>query len=127
MTRLFAGTPFDIPPTCDLCGKPETECGCTDKEKADAEAIQRREAGRVEPGKQTAKVHLEKRKAGRQVTVVSGLTSVANDLPALLAQLQSACGAGGTVKKDSDVIELQGDHVAAIRKRLAEIGYRLAK
>ncbi len=28
VTRLFAGTPWDRPPTCDRCGKPESECAC---------------------------------------------------------------------------------------------------
>ena len=28
MTRLFAGTPWDRPPTCERCGKLESECAC---------------------------------------------------------------------------------------------------
>ena len=28
MTRLFAGTPWDRPPTCERCGKLESECDC---------------------------------------------------------------------------------------------------
>ncbi|MCC9642321.1 translation initiation factor [Rhodopirellula sp. JC740] len=127
MTRLFAGTPFDIPPTCDLCGKQETDCLCTDQQKADAEAARQREADRLPPDQQTARVRLDRRKGGRTVTLVEGLTSRANDLPALLGQLQSACGSGGTVKKADDLIELQGDHIERVRQKLSEIGYRLKK
>ncbi|ELP34009.1 translation initiation factor [Rhodopirellula baltica] len=127
MTRLFAGTPFDIPPTCDLCGQKESECKCTPQQKAEAEAQQQREADRLPPEKQTARVRLDRRKGGRTVTLVEGLTSRANDLPELLGKLQSACGAGGTVKKADDFIELQGDHVERVGQKLAEIGYRLRK
>lgn len=127
MTRLFAGTPFDIPPTCDLCGQKESECKCTPQQKAEAEAEQQRQADRLPPEKQTARVRLDRRKGGRTVTLVEGLTSRANDLPELLGKLQSACGAGGTVKKVDDLIELQGDHVDLVRRKLGEIGYRLRK
>ncbi len=125
MSRLFAGTPFDIPPTCDLCGKVESDCECTPAQKAESAANSRRAADRIAPEKQTAKVSVQKRKAGRVVTVIEGLTGTANDLPALLSQLKSVCGAGGTVKADEDLIELQGDHSARVRKSLAEIGYRV--
>jgi translation initiation factor 1 len=127
MTRLFAGTPFDIPPTCDDCGKPESDCTCTAKQKADAAAKRDRDAARLPPGEQTAIVTTEKRKGGRVVTVIEGLAAVANDLPSVLSQLQSACGAGGTVKTKDDRIELQGDHVAATIEKLNAIGYRVRR
>ncbi|KAA5544650.1 translation initiation factor [Roseiconus nitratireducens] len=124
MTRLFAGTPFDIPPECEDCGKPESECTCTPEEKAQARARRQREADRLPPEKQTARISVQKRKGGRKATVVEGLTDKANDLPQLLADLQSVCGTGGTVKAKEDVIELQGDHCETVRKKLAEIGFR---
>jgi translation initiation factor 1 len=125
MSRLFAGTPFDIPPTCELCGKSVDDCTCTDAEKEAAEAERQREAARLPPEKQRAKVRLEKRKGGRKVTVVAGLTAEANDLPALLTQLQADCGTGGTVKAKEDLLELQGDHVDQVRESLSKIGFRL--
>lgn len=84
----------------------------------------RREAIRP-PQEQKARVRLEKRKGGRKVTVVDGLTAEANDLPDLLARLQTVCGTGGTVKSKENRLELQGSHEPAIRKMLKEIGYRL--
>ncbi|MCC9600881.1 translation initiation factor [Stieleria sp. JC731] len=125
MASLFAGTQFYIPPSCDLCGKPETECECTAEQKAAAEAEKQTLANRLPPEKQTARVGIEKRKGGRKATVVTGLTSAANDLQALLGQLQAVCGTGGTVKAKEDIVELQGDHADAVRKKLKEIGYRV--
>ncbi len=125
MTRLFAGTQFDIPPECDLCGLPETDCKCTPDDKAEAEAKRQREADRIPPEKQTARITTEKRKGGRTATVINGLTAKANDLPALLSQLQTACGTGGTVKAKEDLIELQGDHTTAARECLSKIGFRV--
>lgn len=127
MTRLFAGTPFDIPPSCDDCGKPESDCVCTAKQKAEADSKRKRDAARIPPGEQTAIVKTDKRKGGRIVTVIEGLTSAANDLPAVLSRLQTACGAGGTVKAKEDRIELQGDHVAAAAEQLRAIGYRVRR
>lgn len=130
MTRLFAGTPFDIPPPCERCGNVGSECTCTAAEKAEAESQRQREADRREleakrlpPEQQTARVSVQKRKGGRKATVVEGLTAEATDLPALLTRLQAVCGTGGTVKEQR--VELQGDHAAQIRQTLTEMGYQL--
>ena len=123
MTRLFSGTPFDIPPECDDCGKLESECACSPEAKAGKEAARQRAADLIPPEKQTAKVNVQKRKGGRKATVIEGLTAKANDLKAVLAKLQASCGTGGTVK--GDTVELQGDHAQQISATLREIGYRV--
>ncbi|MEM9369297.1 MAG: translation initiation factor [Planctomycetota bacterium] len=125
MTRLFAGTPFDIPPRCDDCAELEENCRCDPDEKSSAEAARERLARRLPPEQQTAVVSLEKRKGNRRVTVVRGLSADANDLPALLSQLQSACGSGGTVRADEDLLEIQGGHVTPVKKHLTKCGYRV--
>lgn len=125
MTRLFAGTPFDIPPRCDRCGAEEAQCRCTAKEKAAFEQERHRQAELLPADEQQCRVLLERRKGNRQVTVVDGLRSRATDLGELLSTLQAACGTGGTVKKSEQRIELQGDHVAATRQCLSEIGYQV--
>ena len=112
MTRLFAGTPFDIPPQCNHCGKLESDCKCPSNIKS-----------RIAPERQTAKLHLEKRKKGKMVTVITGLTAAANDLPALLTQLKNACGAGGCVADDS--VEIQGEHLERASEHLRKIGYKI--
>ena len=110
--RLFAGTPFDRPPTCDRCGKLESDCDCLPLP-----------APRIPPAQQTARLSIEKRKKGKVVTVVRGLPAEGNDLPELLRQLKSQCGAGGTIQ--DDCVEIQGEHVERIRAALSEIGYRV--
>ena len=80
MTRLFAGTPWDRPPTCDRCGKPETECQCPPPVE---------EPRRIPPEKQTARLKLEKRPKGKIVTVIAALDPDGNDLPALAGRLKT--------------------------------------
>ncbi len=112
MTRLFAGTPFDRPPTCDVCGELEENCVCPPP------PVQW-----LAPEKQTAKLRVEKRKAGRTVTVVDGLKPDESDLTALLKQLKDICGAGGSLQENR--IELQGDHLSRAGEHLAWMGYRV--
>lgn len=57
------------------------------------------------------------------MTVVRGLSAADNDLPALLTQLKSACGAGGTI--DGDTLEIQGEHLDRLRTLLAGLGYKV--
>jgi len=110
--RLFEGTPFDIPPKCERCGKLEEECDCPPPPPQ-----------YKPPEKQTARLAVEKRKKGKVVTVVRGLPAADNDLPALLTELKNTCGAGGTV--DGDTVEIQGAHVERIHKALSAKGYRV--
>jgi translation initiation factor 1 len=114
--RLFSGTPFDRPPTCDRCGRPESECDCPPTVV---------EPVRLAPEAQTARLRLEKRPRGKVVTAVVGLDSEGNDLAGLAATLKARCGTGGTVKDGS--IELQGDHLASAEAALKAIGYRVKR
>jgi translation initiation factor 1 len=113
--RLFAGTPFARPPVCDRCGRPESECQCPPiavvKPLIPAE-------------KQMARLAIEKRKKGKLVTAIRGLSAEGNDLPALLTKLKSACGAGGNL--DGETLEIQGNHLERLRMLLADIGYRVS-
>lgn len=115
MTRLFAGTPWDKPPTCDRCGKVLEECKCPPAPPPPPEYLA--------PQKQTAKLAIEKRGGGRFVTIVRGLPAADNDLVALLAKLKAEHGAGGTVKDDT--IEIQGKHLERVRDTLTAIGYKV--
>lgn len=109
---LFDGTPLERQVTCAACGQPMAACGCP-----------RNAAGEVtRPGDQHPRVCRERRAGGKMVTVVSGLDSVATDLAAMLTQLKSRFGAGGTVREEQ--IELQGNHRDAIVAWLCEAGYR---
>ncbi len=113
MGRLFAGTPWDRPPTCDRCGRPESECACPPPVV---------EPVRVAPETQTARLRLEKRPKGKVVTTVGGLDPVGIDLEELAARLKSRCGTGGTVKQGT--IEIQGDHLATVELALKALGFK---
>ena len=110
--RLFEGTQWDRPPRCERCGELEEDCACPPPPRQ-----------LTPPAQQTARLAVEKRKRGKLVTVVRGLPAEENDLPALLARLKTACGAGGTLKED--LLEIQGDHQERVRALLIEIGYRV--
>lgn len=113
MTRLFAGTPWDRPPTCERCGKLEKECQCPPVKP---------EPKRTPPESQTARIKVEKRPKGKVATVVANLDADGTDLPALATRLKSACGSGGTVKDGT--IEIQGDHAGTVDRILREIGFK---
>jgi translation initiation factor 1 len=108
--RLFEGTQWDRPPRCERCGELEESCTCPSPPRA-----------LTAPEKQTARLNVEKRKKGKVVTVVRGLPAEENDLPALLGQLKTACGTGGTLK--DGLLEIQGNHLERVRGLLAGIGY----
>ena len=111
--RLFEGTPFDIPPTCDRCGKLEKDCTCPPPA-----------APTTPPQEQTVRIVVERRKRGKEVTVLHGLVAD-SALPALLTKLKTACGAGGTFKEG--VLEIQGDHRARVEQLLRDAGYRVKR
>lgn len=113
--RLFEGTKWDRPPTCDRCNLTLAECRCPPPP----------EPPKVYPAPQTqtAKLAVEKRGGGRFVTIIRGLSPSDCDLDALLKRLKNEHGAGGTVKDDT--IEIQGKHLEAIRTSLATIGYKV--
>lgn len=113
MGRLFAGTPWDRPPTCDRCGGPEGECGCPPPGT---------EPVRLDPSSQSPRLRVEKRPKGKVVTVVRNLDPIGIDLDALAGTLKAKCGTGGTVKDGQ--IELQGDHLATAEASLIALGYR---
>jgi translation initiation factor 1 len=113
MQRLFSGTKWDRPPTCERCGQPEAECACPPVVH---------ERVRIAPELQTARLRVEKRAKGKVVTVVAGLDPEGNDLAALASTLKSQCGAGGTIK--DGLIELQGDRLGAAEAALQRLGYK---
>lgn len=73
--------------------------------------------GRVDIIRQTA------HRGGKTVTVVTGFVGISQAEKQRLAKsMQTACGAGGTVKEDR--IEIQGDQRETIARMLTEAGFR---
>ncbi|RLF04483.1 MAG: stress response translation initiation inhibitor YciH [Thermoprotei archaeon] len=91
--------------TCPICGLPKDLCVC--------EAIGREQ--------QIIRIYLEKRKWGREVTVIEGIDEKSCDLKSIAGKLKAACACGGTAKNGK--IELQGDHRQKAKEMLINMGF----
>jgi len=89
---------------CNQCGLPQDLCVC--------EMIAREQ--------QKIVVQIEKRKFGKQYTVVSGVEKEAN-IDEIVRKLKNKFACGGTAK--SGQIELQGNHLSRIRQVLIDLGF----
>ena len=112
--RLLEGTAWDRPPRCTRCERLESECQCPPLAAPST---------LIPPKQQTARLALEKRKKGKLVTVVRGLSATGNDLPALLSRLKTTIGAGGTI--EGEELEIQGTHLERVRHLLEQMGYKV--
>jgi translation initiation factor 1 len=116
MSGLFAGTPLERPVTCERCGKSHAACACP----------RDRKTGKVlNPRDQPVRVRREKR-GGKVVTVIAGFaprSDRTDDLPALLKELRTKLGAGGSVDQKAGVIEVQGDHRDKLLAHMIALGY----
>jgi translation initiation factor 1 len=63
-----------------------------------------------------------KGRAGKGVTVVTGLPLAPAQLEALASELKKRCGSGGTVR--DGVIEIQGEHRDLLVQELTKLGYQ---
>ena len=87
---------------CGGCGQSVSRCRCS---AANPSAVP---SG-------PARIRVEKRR-GKTVTVIDEIPLVEKDVKALLRDLKKRLASGGTGKQFT--IELQGDHVEAVRKWL---------
>lgn len=77
----------------------------------------------LRPGQEKVTVRLDRKcRGGKSVTVIEGLPIPARQREALLKQLKSGLGTGGTVRDSG--LEIQGDHRDALMKTLEKLGYR---
>lgn len=91
-----------MPEICPKCGLPKDLCTC----------------GVIEREVEKIRVLLEKRRFGKQTTIIEGITE---DTKKLASHLKSKLACGGTVKDGR--IELQGDHRPKIKDILVKAGY----
>ncbi|HEU97293.1 MAG TPA: stress response translation initiation inhibitor YciH [Fervidicoccus fontis] len=70
---------------------------------------------------QLIKIRLEKRKFGKEVTIIEGIDEKDVDVKKLASQLKTKLATGGTVKNGK--IELQGDHRSVLKDILIELGF----
>jgi translation initiation factor 1 len=88
-----------------VCGLPTDLCVCEEIAKEE----------------QIIRVFLEKRRYGKNYTLVTGIDPNEVDLSALAKKLKSRLACGGTAKEGR--IELQGDHRYKIKAILEESGF----
>lgn len=70
---------------------------------------------------QFIKIRLDRRKFGKEVTIIEGLSDDINELKEIASMLKTKLATGGTVKNGR--IELRGDHRHRVKKLLIEMGY----
>ncbi|EHP69604.1 MAG: stress response translation initiation inhibitor YciH [Metallosphaera yellowstonensis] len=70
---------------------------------------------------QFIKIKLEKRRYGKEVTVIEGVSTDELELKKIASELKSKLAAGGTVKNGR--IEIQGDHRDKARDLLVKLGF----
>jgi translation initiation factor 1 len=90
---------------CSTCGLPKELCVCETIAKEN----------------QLIEVSLEKRKFGKQYTVITGIDTKEIDMDQLVKKLKNKFACGGTVKEGK--VELQGQHKQRVRKALIEMGF----
>ena len=90
------------------------------QKKKPVENALRASAWPVQPQKVTVRLE-RKGRGGKSVTVIDDLQMRQKEKEALLKQLKTKLGTGGTVKDTS--LEIQGDHRDALMVELGKMGY----
>ena len=90
---------------CSTCGLPKELCVCETIAKEN----------------QVIEVSVEKKKFGKQYTVVTGIDTKEIDMDQLLKKLKNKLACGGTAKDGK--VELQGQHRQRVREALIEAGF----
>ena len=103
---------------CPGCRRPAAQCVCKTAEGRAAGAAAA-VPERVRVGRQT------QGRAGRGVTVISGLALAPEQLAQLATELKRRCGSGGTVR--DGVIEIQGEHRDTLVAELARRGIKAVR
>jgi translation initiation factor 1 len=97
---------------CPGCRRPVAQCAC---KSAKGKPLRPADGGVVRVSRQT------QGRAGKGVTVITGLPLSPADLESLAAELKRRCGSGGTVR--DGLIEIQGEHRDKLVEELIRRGF----
>src|SRR5919199_2691860 len=115
--RLVYDSDAVQPGRCPTCGKRLDRCSCGVARPAAAQ-------GKALNLPRDGVVRLlrdRKRRGGKTVTLIAGLSGSPAALAALASDLKRLCGTGGTLR--GDLVEIQGDHRERLRAELERRGY----
>ncbi len=90
---------------CQVCGLPEELCICEEVAKE----------------QQRITIKVNRRRYGKEVTIVEGLDSSEIDVQDLATYLKSKFACGGTIRDGN--IELQGNHINRMKEVLIQRGF----
>ncbi|MEA1993997.1 MAG: stress response translation initiation inhibitor YciH [Euryarchaeota archaeon] len=90
---------------CPKCGLPKELCVCEEIAKPE----------------QKIRIYTSRRRFGKLMTVIKGISSSDIELNELSTTLKSKCACGGTVKNGT--VELQGNQIEKVKKILIDMGY----
>jgi len=114
---LFDGTALERAVICESCGQDVKSCDCPPSEP-NVEI-----PPDIPPEKQKLSIRIEKRKRGKQVTVISGFRGHPEQLKNTMTALKNELGTGGTL--DESKIELQGSLVDRASAACRRLGYQV--
>ncbi len=89
---------------CPVCGLPRDLCIC----------------GEITKEQQIVRIRTERRRWGKEVTLIEGLNPSGLDLKKFITDLKTKLACGGSFK--DGVIILQGNHKSRVKKLLVEWG-----
>ncbi len=90
---------------CSTCGLPKELCVCETIAKEN----------------QVIEISIEKRKFGKQYTIVTGIDTKEIDMDQLVKKLKNKLACGGTFKDGK--LELQGNHKQRVKQALISTGF----